>query len=657
MRRVLNDIRNRPVFYGGYIAIICICLFFVWGTFSNNVNQMRADRVISINNVDLEQDIRITSEELITQKFQANYSEITELFIWFDTYDRVNEGSIEIQIFDEGNQSIITKKTYDMALIPNKQGLSIPLDKPILKHNRQNFEIQILLSPVDPSQTVSLIVNQEKTLFVNELMEGEKNIDGNLMLIAAGNTYNFEMWTFIGVVAIMFFVITIIYFLKKMKLEMKFLILILSLGAIYCALLPGFTAPDEGKHFTTAYHFSNKIMNTSDALNDKGEVMARAQDTYYSPLSNGANPRAYQYFFDNNDVSSTTNTQSLGLTPLNTQIFSYLPQSLGITAARILDLSAPSLIIFGRLFNLLFYASICFLAIKIIPHGKMILFTISLFPMSIELASSYSYDPIINSLSFLFIALILYYRERQVMKKWDYMILAGIIAIMAPIKVIYFVLSFLCLLIPARRASVKKHYMYLSGVILAGVLAILVTKLSTINSLLWSNTSSNTGAIASYTIGELMMNPVELISIIYNTIFINFSSYINTAIGSHLGWMNVDIPLYLIYGFLVVLLLSALKKDDEKLWLGHYEKIICLVVAIVTSGLVVVGMLLDYTPSGLGYAYGVQGRYFIPIICLLILGINNNQIVLKKDINQGLIVSLGILQFLSVLAIISTTFG
>lgn len=86
------------------------------------------------------------------------------------------------------------------------------------------------------------------------------------------------------------------------------------------------------------------------------------------------------------------------------------------------------------------------------PFGKAAMIIMSLLPMTLETAGSYSYDVVVNGLSYVFIAYVFwlaYEKKKSTFKDWS--ILLGIIMLMAPIKVVYVLIAGMCLIIPGNK--------------------------------------------------------------------------------------------------------------------------------------------------------------------------------------------------------------
>lgn len=87
----------------------------------------------------------------------------------------------------------------------------------------------------------------------------------------------------------------------------------------------------------------------------------------------------------------------------------YLPAATGLWFSRVLHLPLTWQFVTGKLFSLLFYAAVCFAAIRILPRKKMLASVVALLPTNVFLASNYTYDTWVTCLLILATALV--YRE------------------------------------------------------------------------------------------------------------------------------------------------------------------------------------------------------------------------------------------------------
>lgn len=325
--------------------------------------------------------------------------------------------------------------------------------------------------------------------------------------------------------------------------------------------------------------------------------------------------------------------------PVVTTPLAYVPQAVGITLARLLGMNSIGLAYLGRLFNLLFYVGMTFLAMRRLPFGKEVLFGAALLPMTLHLTGSMSYDAIILALAFYFTAvcLDLAYNKEKV-QVCDIVILAAVVAVMGPCKMVYAVLMALCFLIPVRKFGGWRNYILSAGAVLAAFVIAMVLVNSQTIALYTSETETYVtwAEEAGYSMGQLLSSPKLLFKMFYNTLLWQAEYYHLTMIGAYLG--NVDVVLDVPY--LIVMLLSlgllglSFRKPGETIKISKGQRYLIWLICLGCAGAVMFSMLLAWTPVSSRVITGVQGRYFLPFLPVLLMSFKNDLVVLTKDISR-----------------------
>ena len=217
---------------------------------------------------------------------------------------------------------------------------------------------------------------------------------------------------------------------------------------------PGLSAPDEPTHYISAYYWSNILM-LQDPDDDQGHVYIRAQDATLEDLNGeredvetglsegteifGQSLDEETYHLVHNwDYDTESGTTTSILQRMETTPLVYLPAALGISVARTFNAKPLVLLNFGKVFNLIAFMLMVFWAVKRTPIGKEVMMGSTLLPMTITLAASMSYDAMLIGLSYVFIAEVLYLAFEKEKIAWkDIIILAVILAIMSPCKLVY----------------------------------------------------------------------------------------------------------------------------------------------------------------------------------------------------------------------------
>ncbi|MCI8465131.1 MAG: DUF2142 domain-containing protein [Lachnospiraceae bacterium] len=419
---------------------------------------------------------------------------------------------------------------------------------------------------------------------------------------------------------------------RQAKPEKLFLVCALVLGTVWMFLMPPLSAPDEIVHYSTAYQWSNRML-LIEPVDEDGLIRMRAEDAG-APFTilNSHTKENYQVFFDAlSEPCQDSSMVSFTYEPVKMGIFPYFPQAVGITIGRLLHLGWAGTMLLGRLGNLLFFVFCMYQAIKRAPFGKMIFFVVSMLPMTQELVSSFSYDVVPFSLAALFTAICFedaYVKAR--IGRREVAVLAVILMVMVPCKLVYVLLAGLCLLIPKEKFGSNRFYVAsAAAVVLLAAASLIISNMSTLNE--YAGGSGNYIEWADspgYTLDMLLSNPLHTAFLLLNTIRTQTGYYWGTMIGKKLGWLDVPINDLYILGFSALLFLAALKEEKEAPAISRGKKAWCLVLCAGISFLVLLSMFLGWTPVGQIYIRGVQGRYFLPILPLFLLMLRNRKLTL-----------------------------
>lgn len=462
------------------------------------------------------------------------------------------------------------------------------------------------------------------------------------------------------------------------KLEHVFVAAGLFFGGLFLCVLPPLSAPDEVSHYISAYQLSSHIMGKT-ANYKTGHVLVRAEDWFLEDV-NGE----YQYELDGDALVAVhqeeTDTTVLGQTltedtykkihelglfrhaavpgvegadqtpvyavstypPVVTTPLAYVPQAVGITLARLLGMNSLGLAYLGRLFNLFFYVGMTFLAMKRLPFGKEALFGVALLPMTLHLTGSMSYDAMILALAFYFTAVCLDLAyEKENVRVRDIVVLAAVVAVMGPCKMVYAVLMALCFLIPVRKFGGWRNYLLAAAAVLAAFVIAMVLVNSQTIAIYTSETETYVtwAEEAGYSFGQLLSNPKLLFQMFYNTFVWQAEYYHLTMIGAYLGNVDVvlDVPYLIVMFFSLGLLGLSFRKPGETLKISMGQRCFIWIVCLGCAGAVMFSMLLAWTPVSSKVITGVQGRYFLPFLPVLLMSLKNNTVVLTKDVNRTLL--------------------
>ena len=432
-----------------------------------------------------------------------------------------------------------------------------------------------------------------------------------------------------------------------LKLYKIYFLTVLLMGMLFTAVLPPLSAPDEVLHFVGAYELSNKIMLKPSRDTD-GNVIIRKEDEYIVnwPGDNDWNKATvigqtldssvykeihnYGFFGVREEGESITLQQPVATTPL-----AYLMPAMGITLARLLHLSAFGLLFLGRFMNLLLFSVLGALSVKRTPVGKKVFFAVSLFPMTLEITGSYSYDSYIIALSFYLTAVILDHAigsEYRTITLRDIVEMGILAVLLSPCKMIYATLFALCLMIPIKKWKKPSLMRWGTTVLLIGALIIGSIVLVNLREVLrYVNASGVTQApeltssgevntVKLHDLSELIRDKTLVFRIIRNTFQILGTQYLGTTVGMWLGAFDrgLSTPTPFLFVFWIGAILTGAYDHEEpvpEIW----KRLIMAGTVIFLTFILLTSMLLSYTPADTFYILGVQGRYFLPYLPVLLL--------------------------------------
>ena len=297
--------------------------------------------------------------------------------------------------------------------------------------------------------------------------------------------------------------------------------------------------------------------------------------------------------------------------------FNYIPQMVGITIGKIINLNPMLIVYMGRLTNFIAFIIFVYLAIKLIPKEKWknIIVVVALLPMTLNLATSLSPDALAISLSMLLISYILNIKYKaEKIKPIQILILTVLCIMTSLVKIAYLPLVILFLLIPSDKFKNKKIYY---------IIFIAILLITIIVNLLWMGISSGSSSAAIRTNPEeqiyfALANPLDFIKNMTYTIMENINEYITTMIG---GWNATSFGTMLIT-IIIVLTTFGTNKDnspEDEVTLATKDKIIITIAILFVILLIFAGLYMQWTVATFNRVEGIQGRYFLPILAITLI--------------------------------------
>jgi uncharacterized membrane protein len=416
---------------------------------------------------------------------------------------------------------------------------------------------------------------------------------------------------------------------SHMKLHLIFLIAAFLLSMGYELVLPIQSAPDEWEHFTQAYRVSDQMMNSPA---NSAEISMRQEDfDLLSSVSHTPDRSVYSYVFSKIGKGATqTDLKEVNVPRISWDGPTYLLGGTAITLGRLLHLNSVTVFYMARFANSLLFLLLCTLAIAVTPVKKGFFIVASLLPMVLHLGNSLSYDVEMFPMAYLVIALWLRMSCKKeghfiFLKEW--LLFCIPLILLAPCKV-YILVCALAFLVPKEKFA-NPHWAYALQ-IGAFVLAVLFLLFKNFGSVL----PSASGTInAHFSLGYLLLHPTKTFQLLFNTIIDYKSAFVHWLIGSSLGWLNVSVDLFWIFIFFALLLFSSLWTEEELKKLpekfSRYQWGFLIIILLVIAG--VFYAAFTWTPIVSDRIEGIQGRYFLPILPLIMLLCCQKTFITRKD--------------------------
>jgi len=401
-----------------------------------------------------------------------------------------------------------------------------------------------------------------------------------------------------------------------------FLCITLVFGTALVLLIPPFQSQDEIPHFLRAYQITGGVFvsrqQDSSGLNGAflpfsfdqimwpfakmfrhAEVKASVDDIRRA-LRIPLNPR-YQYFY--------TFAVTAHYCPT-----SYLGPCLGIGLGRALGLPPLAMLYLGRETNLLLWTLLGFFALRCAPAIAQPLLLLLLMPMSLYLAASVSADPITIGLAALFTSLVCkHFQKGSSIQGKAMMLLAAVSIPLSLSKFAYLPMLGLLLLIPAGNFGGPGKF----AVKLAFLAALNLTAL-----LIWTSLSSasldtriklTNDASAPLQLQWLQQHPARIAGVILETLRLAGWPVLQSYVGV-IGWFDKFLPAPVVVGYLMLLILACGSCDPQPP-APSAARAAGIVLPIVALSSLIIAFLsyLFWSPPGLPFIDGLNGRYLIPL--------------------------------------------
>lgn len=463
-------------------------------------------------------------------------------------------------------------------------------------------------------------------------------------------------------------------------LHRRYALLAAGLGLVFCLVLPPYAAPDEQFHINQAFSGATRLATWLDfdgwhlsavplatTFRRPSDQNARIEEQNTTVFTWQAvseecftlSPDAFGSYAQYDEPQADVGDEL------------YFFSTLGVFLGFVLHLGFVPTLFLGRLANLAAYTLLTAWAVKRSPVAKPVFAAAGLLPMSLHLAASFSRDSLLLGLAFLYTALCLEgafgagAAEHAPLPRRQLLLTAAVGLLLAPAKSVYLPLCGLCLLIPAARLG-RRGRAKLAGFLAACLLifalsgaryaiaeflqqaipaaqqpeAELVAELPGEGGADTGSGELSAGAVdpdsICFSAAYILAHPGLTVQLLLRSLTQNADHYIKTLVGGKLSYYSLDLG----WGWVVAcyLLLAAacraaegggrpgaaagaemLPAPGEARRIARARALAGL-LALASAGLVVLGCV-SWTPTYYETIYGLQGRYFLPVLPAALLAL------------------------------------
>lgn len=635
---MLAKIKNDWKFYT--ILTITVLIIMLLMSYMVNISD-KLYKKVSVDDSDnyIEE---ITTDTIICQKFIAEKNNLEKIYISFEPLknDKLVGGNVIVGIKDEyGN--VIKENEITKNYVRENNVYKFKFKKQKASKDKQ-YELYIKLidtANYDKLYTVNYNKEIQKENYI--LSVNDRTIEGTLVFSQLYKSSNRTLLYITLNIAIFIIVVALsiyIYKKKDIKEENLFILTVPIICLMFMMTMPTFKNHDELYHWIRSYEVSTGVFATKLENGVQGTELPEAitaiikndwTTTTYTDVKEALEVRL--------DKDSTYTIDS-GTASVYAFI-QYIPQAIGIIIARIFTNRPLIMAYMGRIFNIIFAMLILYKAIKLMPFGKKIFLVISYIPIVIEGFSSLSPDAMTTSISFLYIAYILNiaFSDNKIVKMKEKVILTSMSVIIALCKIVYIPLVLLLFLIPSQKFyKTKENDKSLATKKLLNkqrkiktVNILIIAGIAVIINLLWLAFSSRylsnfRDGDSKYQILLLLKNPIEYIQKLIYTFNLNGNNYLTGMLGEALGWGELIRLRFIVPSILFILIIIELITDESiRKRFTIFQSVIMFITLLIIVGLIFTSLYVQWTTIGSDSILGVQGRYFIPILPILILLIGN----------------------------------
>jgi hypothetical protein len=402
-----------------------------------------------------------------------------------------------------------------------------------------------------------------------------------------------------------------------------FLLLGVGFGLAFLLVTPPYGSPDENKHLARAYLVSEGRVSPPGRAPGAGATIPRSIVVLHERLAHPLPPDPPRLYTVGSLAAHLHQPlvpeARIGLSYIGVYApVAYLPQAAAVWVGRKLELAPAVLVYLGRGANLLVWVLAGWLTLRITPLRRWMWFLWFLIPMSVFQAASLSPDVSTHAIAALLVAWTcrLACGQPHPATQRDLVLLVVLSALLGLAKPGYALLALAPWIVPkARFPSARARRV---ARLLAPGIALLATTLW----LAWVRMLDCPPALPfadpAAQARAALLDPLGFLGIAARSIERQGVVWVASLVG-YLGWFNVKLPRLVYVLVPCSLLLASLTDGRDGRGLDGRSRLWLAGLGLASGLLLLLACYVWWTPPLSPVVRFVQGRYFLPIVPLLLL--------------------------------------
>jgi hypothetical protein len=405
-------------------------------------------------------------------------------------------------------------------------------------------------------------------------------------------------------------------------------------GVVFALGMPPFQTPDEDSHFFRAYQVSTGRL-TPRRIGEWGggrvpASLLRCHEAFRHLMFHTERQTSWEEFAPFAGAPLAPKKREPRTFPGSAyySFVPYLPQALGVAVARAVGCGPLGVLYAGRLANLALGVLLLHLALRVTPVFKLVIGAVALIPVTVQQMASSSPDASTIGVAFLFTAflfrLVLVERARAV-GRGTIAALLLLAAWLTLCKFPYATLALLYLAVPPVRFGCRRRYLLvgtgLAAVTLGLTAAMTQLKKYTPDRIIIG--SENQASIGGQ-VAAIRADPLHFANVCAATVAEHGKIWLD-QLGS-LGWLDTPVNPLALHALLVFLVLLGLGDHAGSLHPPWRLKAAGLLAAGLCTLVILFCCYVSGCTVGAPLVIGPQGRYWVPVLPLLLLPLVNRSV-------------------------------